>query len=152
VTALADPGEGFGGIDGERPLVCAACAPLFGPRPGKGDALLCGAPFTPDPLTGLEAPCGGHGQADSSGACVCFNSSAAGFWALRPLSAEANTLAYTAPFGDEEEEEELVSGREWPLVSARVSRVQKSRLKHITTRRTGSPSRAPDRWRTRRRS
>ena len=63
------------GFRGERASTCDVCAPLRGPP------LACDAVFTPDPLTGLPAECGGHG-AYVSGACRCFTNSTAGFWAL----------------------------------------------------------------------
>ena len=71
--ALADPGPEYQGIDGERPLVCAVCAALFGPRPGdvvgESSTPLCFTPFTPHPLTGEEAVCVGRGAAR-----LCVNS------------------------------------------------------------------------------
>ena len=100
--ALADPGVFYAGIGGERPLVCTQCAPLRGPRPGDDDPAAtppCSAPFTPDPLTGLESVCGGHGAPDGAGGCACFSSPATGYWALAPLTVPATTLVYTAPFG-----------------------------------------------------
>ena len=67
------------GADGETPGLCDVCAPFYGPPKA------CTAPFTPDPLTGQQAECGGHGSFDGT-ACRCFDNSTAGHWATAPVT------------------------------------------------------------------
>lgn len=72
------------GFNGETVATCASCAPLRGPPRS------CAAVFTPDPLTGRESECGGHGVfSASSRSCHCFANATAGYWTLLNVSADA---------------------------------------------------------------
>ena len=102
--ALADPGPAYVGVGGERPLVCTQCAELFGPRPGEPGLApgspLCVAPYAPDPVTGIEDVCSGHGSPTSDAECACYNATGTtGSWTLTPLSQAAVALQYVGAYG-----------------------------------------------------
>lgn len=72
-------------------VTCATCAPFYGPREGVS---MCSTLITPDPLSGRDAPCGGHGAFTSFG-CDCYSNITAGFWQLSPVVDNFTIPVYT---------------------------------------------------------
>jgi len=77
---------------GQDAYTCGQCRDFWGPPPRvpRVDGDYCSAPYLPDPLTGAQAECGGHGLFfDPS--CVCYFNETAGYWALQNVTAEFTT-------------------------------------------------------------
>lgn len=86
---------GLLGAGGEPGLTCDACRPFRGPSPEAG----CTTLFAPDPVSGVDAECSGHGLQTTEGVCDCFRNGTHGYWKLVTLSAKFTTLAYAGPTG-----------------------------------------------------
>ena len=81
------------GITNETAVVtCSRCSELWGP-PG-----LCSFPWTPDPVNGRFAACGGHGAYTPTG-CACYTNSTAGYWQLAAFERPTTLLVYSDPIG-----------------------------------------------------
>ncbi len=65
---------------------CVQCDGHFGPSPMSlvDSPPYCIAPYTPDPITGVDSICGGRGDY-VFGTCVCYSSSLRGYWKLAPV-------------------------------------------------------------------
>jgi hypothetical protein len=65
---------------------CNTCYGHWGPEPYSiyGDPPYCNRIFSPDPITGHLAECGGRGIYidDDGGSCSCYGNSTIGYWAL----------------------------------------------------------------------
>ncbi len=77
--------------DGEAEThACTVCSGWWGPSLSP-DA--CSAPYTPDPVTGADAVCGGNGVYER-GRCACYQSDADGWWDLAVVTGEFERLVY----------------------------------------------------------
>ncbi|MHA1684487.1 MAG: hypothetical protein ACTSUE_26350 [Promethearchaeota archaeon] len=89
---------------GIHAYLCDKCQPLWGPSvPGDGEYLeidrrsapYCHQIWTPDPETGIESECGGHGTFGiHSKQCGCFANETHGHWDLEPFTFEFTELAW----------------------------------------------------------
>lgn len=62
---------------------CTICDAFYGPSTITlyGDPPYCTSTYAPDPITGIDMECSGHGVYFPEG-CVCYSNSTAGFWTL----------------------------------------------------------------------
>lgn len=71
-------------LDDQPVLGCTTCAEFYGPSPRdptKPTPPYCISIHSPDPVTGREEPCGGHGQYyPETRECVCFGNRTHGYW------------------------------------------------------------------------
>lgn len=86
---------GLPSLYGINATTCGASAPFWGPQAqGGGPPPYSYTPWTPDPLTGVAASCGGHGALQPDASCACFNNGTAGHWALGNVTTKFTTLQY----------------------------------------------------------
>ncbi|MHA1679490.1 MAG: hypothetical protein ACTSUE_00685 [Promethearchaeota archaeon] len=88
---LRDSGEV--GVYGEAVYLCDKCQGFWGPNvPGdeerytENDNPYCRKIWTPDPETGIERECSGHGEYVFSEQCSCFGNSTHGWWELDEIT------------------------------------------------------------------
>ncbi len=79
-------------FENQETYVCSECEGWNGPRVYPD---MCTGPYTPDPLTGEDAVCGGNGIL-VDGACVCYQSDADGWWALVDVTAVFRKFVYVS--------------------------------------------------------
>lgn len=86
-------------VSGAKIPTCSDCSPLWGPREGPSR---CTYVAVPDPLTGQNAVCGGHGTF-ANGQCNCYTNSTFGFWNLSTITLNATVPVYRFPLTAETE-------------------------------------------------
>jgi hypothetical protein len=91
---------GYLGPDGEVAYVCSACSGWWGPNNNASTSAfglgLCTVPWTPDPVTGEDAECSGHGTF-VHGECLCDQSVELGFWAIGELNGTFSEIVWSGP-------------------------------------------------------
>lgn len=101
--APCDPGwalrdTGVSVPSGNTAVLCDACAPFFGPKPGSNSPPpYCTSVYTPNDQ-GVDALCGGRGAVspNSGGQCACFANRT-----TRVVSARFSTLVYANQLGSQ---------------------------------------------------